>query len=379
MFLSNLRGSSPILEAVELACRSTYGQGDDEDDEDHSEGWEEGIWLPSLFRDVPGLKFLRLSNIPFSASFPDLHQLTHLELCHTIAWPDDYVDVLAANPLLEVVIFHGVGYAEPGHTDVITKGGISLPHLRRLELYDAPVDPILQELIFPPGTHLSYVCTNDDISIPSSNDLLNITTVEKLYYKLSKRQGGFSRVAAGFGPNGTFLLCDVFHRLRLDMFEEFPESPEELSITFADVEAGEDGPSLAFVDTHGFRLQTAFSTFARLRTLILRRVDGCEVILRLLCDPLLCPKLNTVILANVQSCTTYWPALVKMARARDHHPGSSNLVRVDIGCRVEDSPEPDQLEELRVHVLSVKLRSWNCKIEELNWLNDPGFRNLQKL
>ena len=378
VFLSNLRDFPPVLEAVELKSGSTCGQSDEEEDEDYSETWEEGIWLPSLFRDVPNLKFLRLSNLPFSADFSESHQLTHLELCHTTASSGDYADVLVANPYLKVVIFREVGYVEGWDTDA-TVSEILLPNLRRLELYDAPVDPILEILIPPPGTHLSYVWTEKHTVVPDSNNLLNITTVEKLHYRHSKRQGRFSRVAAGLGPNGTFLLCDVWNHLSLEMFEDFPESPKELSIAFADAEAGEGGPSLAFVDTHGFDLQTPFLIFASLRTLILQRVDGCEVILRLLFDPRICPKLNTVILADVGSWTTYWPALVEMARARSHHPGSSNLVRVDIGCRAEDSPAPDRLEELRAHVLSVKLRPWNYEVEELDWLNDPAFRNLQRL
>lgn len=68
-----------------------------------------------------------------------------------------------------------------------------------------------------------------------------------------------------------------------------------------------------------------------------------------------------------------------MAHARDQHAGSSNIRRVDIGCHPEESPEPDQLVELRAHVFLVEVKPWDYELEELDWLNDSRFRNLYRL
>jgi len=65
-----------------------------------------------------------------------------------------------------------------------------------------------------------------------------------------------------------------------------------------------------------------------------------------------------------------------MARVRGKHPSSSNIDRVDVGCRTEELPEPDQLAELRAHASSVELKPWNYEVEELDWLGDPRFKNL---
>jgi len=378
-FLSNLRGLPAILEAVELEYRLVDNQDDDEDDEgcedeDDLETWKEVFVLPPLLRDAPSLRFLRFSKLPFSDCLLKLHHLTHLELSPTAAWSHDYLAIMTANPMLEVVILRGTG--EKGGLKVTA---ISLPRLRRLELYHVPTSRILRGFTFPPGIHLSCVSSGGFATIPRSDGLINTCAVEKLQYMFSKHRGRASRVVSGFGPNGTFLLNDTRHHLALDIPDMSFGSLEELSIASADTGAGEGSPSLTFVDIHGYILGLLFSSFARLRVLVLQRVHGCEVILRLLCDPTICPKLNTVILANVQSHTTYWPSLVEMARVREQYMGSSNVHRVDIGCRAEELPEPDQLAELRVHVLSVELKPWNCEIEELDWLNDSRFRNLGRL
>jgi hypothetical protein len=275
-----------------------------------------------------------------------------------------------------------------------------------LELYDLPVEQILGALSLPLGIH---VCIEGRFIRNSDDDLPIVFTAEKLQLMFSERLGTVSRVASGSSPNGTFLLCEDFRRLNLDISEIPLGSLKQLSISFADTGAGEGSPSLTFVDirgytlgstfspfvdihghrlgsafspfvdTHGRILESTFSSFARLQALILQRVRGCEVILKLLCDPHICPRLNTVVLVNVQSHATYWPSLVELAHARRHHPGSSNVVRVEIGCRAEEPPEPDQLAELRAHVFSVEIKPWDYEVEDLDWLNDSRFNNLGRL
>jgi len=385
LFLTNLRGLSTILEAVELECKLADDEDEGEDDEDYEdeeilETWEEVFVLPPLLRDAPSLRFLRLSKIPFSDCLLELHHLTHLELSYTAAWSHDYLAVMLANPMLEVVILRGTGDAGEGYGFGAAGTAISLPQLQRLELYHVLTGIILRGFTFPPGTHLSCVSPNGPfIIIPRSDGLLNTSTVEKLHYTFSNHREGVSRVVSGFGPNGTFLLNDTRHQFALDIPEMYLGSLEELSIASADIGEEDGGISRTFVDIHGYILGLLFSSFIRLRVLIFRRVQGCEVILRLLCDPSICPKLNTMILTDVQPHATYWPSLVEMARVREQHMGTSNIVRVDIGCRAEESPEQDQLAELRAHVLSVELKPRNCEIEELDWLNDSRFKNLGRL
>ena len=380
-FLSNLRGLPTILEAVELEYKLVDNQ-DDEHDEDCKDGddletWKEVFVLPPLLRDAPSLRFLRFSKIPFSDCLLELHHLTHLELSHTAACSHDYLAIMTANPMLEVVILRGTRDEGRGvHSSEAT--AISLPRLRRLELYHLSTGRILRRFTLPPGTHLSCVSPGFTI-IPHSDGVRNTCAVEKLQYTFSKHRGRASRVVSGFGPNGTFLLNDTCHHFALDIPQTYFGSLEELSIASADTGAGEGSLSLTFVDMHGYILGLLLFSFTRLRVLILQRVHGCEVILRLLCDPSICPKLNTVILANVQSHTTYWSSLVEMARVREQHMGSSDIHRVDISCCAEELPEPDQLAELRMHVLLVELKSWNCEVEELDWLNDSRFRNLGRL
>jgi len=377
-FLSNLRGLPTILEAVELEYRPVDNQDDEEEDEGDSETWREAFVLPPPLRDASSLRFLRFSKLPFSDCLLELHHLTHLELSYTAALSHDYLDIMTANPMLEVVILRGTGDEEGGTSD-FEATAISLPQLRRLELYHVHTGRILRGFTFAPGTHLSCVSPGRLTIIPRSDGLINTCAVEKLQYTFSKHQVRASRVVSGSGPNGTFLLNDTPRHLALDIPEMSLGSLQELSIAIADTGAGEGSLSLTFVDIHGYILGLLFSSFTRLRVLILRRVHGCEVILRLLCDPTICPKLNTVILANIQSHTTYWPSLVEVARTREQHMGSSNVHRVDIGCRAEEFPEPDQLAELRAHVLSVELKPWDCEVEELDWLNDSRFRNLGRL
>ena len=378
-FLSNLRGLPAILEAVELQCRLADNQDGDGDyeDEDDLETWKEVFALPPLLRDALGLKFLRVSKLPFSDCFLELHHLTHLELSHTAAWTHNYLAIMAANPMLEVIILRGTGNEEsPYGLEAVT---VSLPRLQRLELYHAPTAKILRGFTFPSGTHLSCIYPSGFTVIPRSDGLFNISTVEKLQYTFSEHRGRASRAISGFGPNGTFLVNDTCHLPSLAIPEMYLGSLEELSIAFADIGAGESSPFLTFLDIHGYILGFLFSSFTRLRVLILRRVHSCEVILRLLCDPSISPRLNTVILIGIQSHATYWPSLVEMARVREQHMGSTNVDRVDIGCRAEELPEPDQLAELRAHVLSVGLKPWDYEVEELNWLSYPRFRNLGRL
>ena len=386
-FLSSLCGHSSILEAVELQYSFPSCQGDDEDggddgdedeDEDDLETWKDAFRFPPLLRDAPGLTSLRVSKVPFPNCFLELHHLTHLELSRTDASSCDYLAIMKVNPMLEVVIFRG---GSDWEGEAYGPDTVSLPRLRRLELYDALASQLLWRCTFPPGTHFSYVCANGYI-VPRTDNQLNISTVEKLQFVFSRHQGLVSRVVTGLGPNGTFLLGDNIHQLSLDIREVSLRPLVELSITFADIGSGEGNPSLTFVDMHGYLsllLQLIFSSFTRLRVLILQRVHGCEIILRLLCDPSICPQLNTVILANVQSHTTYWPSLVEMARARGQHTSTSSIYRVDIGCRTEELPEQDQLAELRAHVSSAEIKPWNYRIEELDWLNDSRFRNLGRL
>jgi hypothetical protein len=52
---------------------------------------------------------------------------------------------------------------------------------------------------------------------------------------------------------------------------------------------------------------------------------------------------------------------------------------VEIGCRAEEPPEPDQLAELRAHVFSVEIKPWDYGVEDLDWLNDSRFNNLGRL
>ena len=99
----------------------------------------------------------------------------------------------------------------------------------------------------------------------------------------------------------------------------------------------------------------------------------------LLCDPHKCPELNTVVLANIQYPVTHWPTLVEKARVRDQNPASSNIYRVDIVCRPEDSSESDELAEMRAHACLVEIKPWNHGTEGLTWLGDRRFRTLHEL
>ena len=384
-FLSSLSGHSTILEAVELHRNPDYPQfypeDDEEEDEDDAEAWGGAFGLPRLLKDASTLTFFRVSNLPFSDCFLELHHLTHLELSCTVVWTCDYLAVMAANPMLEVAILRSPGdwNLVTHDPDTIGSVAVSVPHLRRLELYDLFVEQILGAFALPPGIHLSCDCI-DGYNLPHSGDLLIVSTVEKVHFMFSVDEGIISRVASGSGPNGTFLLSDERPLPHLDIPEIRPlGSLKQLSMSFADAGAGEASPSLTFVDIHGYFLESTFSPLACLQALILQRVNGCEVILRLLGDPRIFPQLNTVVLVNVQPHATYWTSLVKLARARKHHSGSSNVVRVEIGCRAEEPPEPDQLAELRAHVFSVEIKPWNYEVEDLDWLNDSRFRNLGRL
>ena len=382
-FLSMLSGRSSILEAVELHRNpdhpQTYHEDDEDGDEEDVEPWRWVFELPAMLEDASTLTFFRVSNLPFSNCFLELHHLTHLELSCSVVWTCNYLAVIAANPMLEVVILRSPGNWGLQLYDPWAIGpvSVSVPRLRRLELYDLFVEQILvPEFPLPPGIHLSCACS-DGYVLPHSNDLLVAATVEKLHFMFSVCERIISRVASGSGPNGTFLLSDSGHLAMCLFIPQIPRgSLKQLSISVADTEAGEGNPPPTFVDVHEYFLSRALPPLARLQALILQRVHGCEVILRLLCDPWSCPQLNTVVLINVQPHTTYWPPLVELARARRHHSGSSNVVRVEVGCRVEESPEPDQLAELRAHVFSVEIKPWNYKIEDLDWLNDSKFRNL---
>ena len=372
--MSNLRGRSSILEAVELQRGFVDWEEDDEGGvENDPDMWGEIYGLPPMFRDVPSLKFLRVSGLPFPHFFLELTHLTHLELSCSGAPCKDYLALLSANPMLEVVIIRGTRSYIEGFIPV-RENSISLPQLQRMELYNMFVFGIIWWLAFPPGAHLS-ACEHD---LPPLDDLPNSSTIAKLQFMFSKRRKHIIRSIYGYGPNGTFMGSDTPHQLNLCGPKTLMDSVEELSISFTDA-ATEGSPALSFVDVHGYLLESIFSSFNRLRTLILKQVDGGEVILRLLCDPHICPELHTVVLAKVRFHTTYWSSLVEMARARDHHAGSSNIHRVDIGCHPEESPEPDQLVELRTHVAFLEVKPWDYEVEELDWLNDPRFRNLHRL
>ena len=385
-FLSVLSGHSSILEAVELHRNPNYPQFYPEDNENEDkedvEVWRWVFELPAMVEDASSLTFFRVSNLPFSNCFLELRHLTHLELSCSVVWTCNYLAVIAANPMLEVVILRSPGNWGLQLYDpwAIGPAAVSVPHLRRLELYDLFVEQILvPQFALPPGIHLSCACS-DGYVLPPSNDLLVVGTVEKLHFMFSMDEGIISRVASGSGLNGTFLLSDSGHLAMCLFIPQIPRgSLTQLSISVAEPGAGEGNPPLTFVDVHAYFLSRALPPFARLQALILQRVHGCEVILRLLCDPLISPQLNTVVLVNVQSHATYWLSLVELARARKHHSGSSNIVRVEVGCRAEEPPEPDQLAKLREHVFSVEIKPWNYEVEDLDWLSDSRFCNLGRL
>ena len=378
-FLSNFCGHSSILEAVELQHRFSNTQsGGDGRGGGNTEMWRVVFELPPMFRNAPGLKYLRVSELPFSNCFLEFHDLTHLELSWTTTEPYDCIRVISANPMLEVVILRG--NKTPGWVPPQTVA-VSLPHLRRMELHSFRIRDLVRRVLewftFPPGAHLSCVCP-EGYSLPSPDGLPNVSTVAKLQFKFSKRRRYLLRLVSGYGPNGTFLLSDDLHQVGLHIRGVPLGSVEELSISFAN--AGmEGGPSFTLVGTNGYLLGSDLSSFIHLRTITLQRVRGSEIILGILCNPQTCPELNTVVLANVQSHTTYWPSLVEMARSRDQNATSSNLHRVDIVCLSEDSPAPDQLAELRAHVFLVEVKPWDHEVQELAWLNDPRFRNLHRL
>ena len=375
-FLSKLSGRSPILEAVELQCTFEIGPPGDEVDEVQAY-WKEVFKLTPMLKDAPGLKFLRMLGLPFSDCLLQLHHLTHLELLSTSSVGSrDYLAIMSANPMLEVIILCGTGDRVEGLHDMEATA-ISLPHLRRMELCRIPVDRILRGFTFPPGVHLSCDCFFGYV-IPDSSGLLNISTATKLQFAFSRRPRRVSRLISGYGPNGTFLLSDNSNQLNLYIPEISLRSLEELSISFAGTGA-EGSPALSFVDAHGPLFEFIFASFSCLRVLILQQVDGCEIIFRLLRDPHIFPKLNTLVLAKAQSHTTYWSSLVEMARVRDQDTGSSDVRHVDISCRAEELPEPDQLAELRAHVFLVEINPWNYEVGKLDWLKDSRFRNLGRL
>ena len=379
-FLSKLGGHSPVLEAVEFQSNFSEGRDYDEYDENCLREWNRAPSLPPLFRDAPNLTFLRASKLPFSQCFLEFHHLTHLELSYIPVSSSDCLAVISANPMLEIIILRRISnWEEEAHIQEIVP--TSLHHLRRLELYGLFVEQILWGLSFPPGTHFSCVCPNGYF-IPPSNALENIATVERLQFTLSKNRKGVSRVVSGSGSNGTFLLSDTLPQLDLDI-REILLSPlnslEELSISFVEVWDGESNSSLTFADPRGSRLGLFLYFFARLRVLTLRRVNGCETILALLRNPRVCPRLHTMVLANIRSHATYWPSLVEMARVREQDTDSSSISRVDVGCRAGEWPASDQLAELRTYVFSVEVKPWDYEIEELDWLKDPRFSNLGRL
>lgn len=373
--LPNLCGHSPVLDSVELRRRVGHADRRGEGVDDF-ERWREVFELPPMLRDAPGLKFLRASGLPLSDCFLGLHHLTHLDMTCTFARSHDYLAMMSANPMLEVVILHHSNGMWGALYDPVTIL-VSLPHLRRMEIDHMPSGQILRGLAFPPGTHLSYISLGECV-VPRLHHLPNVSTVAKLQFTFSGWLRGISRQISGFGPNGTFRLRDNLYQLDLKIHDMPLGSLEELSISFSDTEAASRF-ALCFVDAHGYPLESIFSSFGLLRLLILQRVDGCEIILRLLCDPHICPQLNTVVLANVQSHATYWSSLVEMARVRDRHPSSSNIHRVDIGCRAEEPPGPEQLAELGAHVVLVGTKPWDCEVAELDWLNDSRFRDLGRI
>jgi len=187
-FLSNLHGLSVTLEVVELECMSVGGQNDDEDDEDQAD-WE--MWtqvfdgLSPLVGEFEKLEKPQTRSVPFSSYFSELHHLTHPELSYTANWYIDHLAIMAANTMLEVVILRGTREWE-GETDDLGTAAVSLPRLRRLELYHLLTNGILEALVLPPGIHFACAFANGSV-IPRSDGLVNIFTVKKLRFAFSER------------------------------------------------------------------------------------------------------------------------------------------------------------------------------------------------
>ena len=85
-FLSNLRGHSPILEAMEIQTGFIFVGGFCD-----ILTWTTTFKLPPMLKDAPSLKSLRLFRVEFSDCFLDLHHLTHLELSNSSAWPRNHL------------------------------------------------------------------------------------------------------------------------------------------------------------------------------------------------------------------------------------------------------------------------------------------------
>ena len=380
-FLSNLCGHSPILEAVEIQHGPILdGRYPD------SRTWMKEFKLPPALIDAPSLTSLRLSNVEFSDSFLDLHHLTHLELSNTDLKPCNHLPMISANPMLEVLIIRDRHPSfHQGHV-YDREAIVPLPHLRRMELHYISAYKILTSLIFPRGTHLSWYRPPRD-PILLSKSLLTIFTVQKaqITFTRSKKREctekpirrKFTCSISGYGPNRTFRLStEPVERHRFTNIPKIPPGSLEL-LAISSFGIGTKNPSpdeivICF-------LEPSLSSFVHLRVLIAHRVIGCKAILSHLCNPCICPELHTVMLADYKPRAAYWSSLVKMARIRDQHHDSENIRRVDIICKANESPEPDQLVELMAHVSLVQVKPWECEVEELNWLKDPRFKDLDRL
>ena len=368
-FLSNLCGHSPILEAVEIQSGSVFDGG-----RPIALMWGEEFKLPMKLKDAPNLKSLRVSEMRFSNCFLELHHLTHLELSQTFAQPHSHLAIISANPMLEVVILSDMVRLRPEEdVDYDAEVTVSLPHLPRMELYRISTSQLLMSLIFPLGTHLSWYCFPQD-SIPPSESLRNIFKVQKAHFTFTYSQGKqFIRSISGYGPNGTFR-----HSIEIDQLDFYIHgislgSLEELSISKKlGIHPTPDDIVYRF-------LQPSRSSFNHLRVLIVHRVAGCKKILQYLSSPNIYPELHTVVLADYQSHTEYWPSLVTMARIRNQDQGSNDIRRVDIFCKENESPKSHQLAELRAHVFLVQIKPWDCEVEQLDWFKDPRFKDLGRL
>lgn len=118
-------------------------------------------------------------------------------------------------------------------------------------------------------------------------------------------------------------------------------SLQELTISFLD-------PSIHFSNAQQYPYPIPSSP--HLHTIILQQVSGCEAIPTILSDSHICPKLTTVVLDNLKPHSTCWPSLVEMVRVRDQDPLSSDIHSIHLLCHPQESPEPAQLAELRMHV-----------------------------
>ena len=259
-FLSNLCGHSSILEAVELQCSFAGDQysGVVDGNGEVADPLGEGFKLPPMLRDALSLKFLRVTQLSFSNRFLVLNHLTHLEVSYDVGEAEDYLALMSANPMLEVVIIHGTGDWELAG---IFPRTVSLPHLRRMEFYHMDVLGILRTLISPAGTHLSACACPRGYVIPPSNNLPNISTLTKLQFTFPERGRRPARIVHGYGPNGTFLLTDDLHRLSLGIRDVPVKSVEELSISFTDTVTN----GISALNFDNLSLRHTFFPFTRLR------------------------------------------------------------------------------------------------------------------